>query len=60
MDSFSPYVHYINVLIFLQLDWMSKETFLIFQNIKCFNVVPAQLCVPMSDYAFEMIYKKLY
>ena len=31
----------------------------IFQSLKCFNVAPAQLCVPMSDYVFKMNYKKI-
>ena len=30
-----------------------------FQSIKCFNIASAQLCVPMSDYAFKMNYKKV-
>ena len=29
----------------------------ILQRIQCFDVAPAQLCVPMSDYAFQMKYK---
>ena len=34
-----------------------ERNFTIFQGIKCFNVAPAQLCVLMSDYACEIIYK---
>ena len=36
-----------------------ERNFAIFQSIKCFNVAPAQLCVPMSDYAFKMNYKRI-
>ena len=31
----------------------------IFLSKKCFNVAPAQLCVPMSDYAFKVNYKRI-
>ena len=31
----------------------------IFQNIKCFNVALVQLCVPISDYAFKVNYKRI-
>ena len=34
-----------------------ERNFVIFQRIKCFNVAPAQLCVPTSDYAFKVNYK---
>ena len=33
-----------------------ERNFAIFQSIKCFNVAPAQLRVPMSDYAFKVNY----
>ena len=45
-------VQEIHVLIFLQLDWMLKGTLLFF-------VAPAQLCVPMSEYAFTINYKQV-
>ena len=31
-----------------------EKNFTVFQSIKCFNVVPAQLCVPMTNNAFKM------
>ena len=37
-----------------------ERNFTIFQTIKCFNVAPAQLCVPMSDYALKMNSKRMY
>ena len=36
-----------------------ESNFAIFQSIKCFNVAPAQLCVPMSDYASKVNYKSI-
>ena len=36
-----------------------ERNFTVFQSIKCFNVAPAQLCVPMSDYANKINYKNI-
>ena len=36
-----------------------KRNFTIFQNTKCFNVAPAQLCVPLSDYVIKINYEKV-
>ena len=38
----------------LDVEWK----FTIYQRIKCFNVASAQLCMPISDYAF-MYYKRI-
>ena len=48
----------IHALIFVQLNWMLKKN-TIFQSIECFNVAPAQFCVPMSDYTFKVNYKSI-
>ena len=36
-----------------------ERNFIIFLSIKCFNVAPVQLCVPMSDYAFKVNYERI-
>ena len=36
-----------------------KRNFAIFQSRKYFNVAPAQLCVPMSNYASKVNYKSV-
>ena len=37
----------------------AERNFAIFQSMKCFNVTPAQLCVPVSDYVFKVNCKRI-
>ena len=42
----------IHAIIFLQFDWLLREIEL-FQRHTCFNVAPAEISIPMTDFVLK-------